>query len=116
MGRNTAIDYRKLTGDLIRAKKEAEVEALGEDEGYINLDTMTILLPFANSKKMIGAVKEAGLYTSGKRFGMGARYFIDLQKCGQSSKRKRVVQAMCESMKKSGWEAQIHSETEPLER
>lgn len=93
---------------------EAEKEAKGEDTGFINLDTMTILVPRANNKKMIVAVEAAGLITSGARVWMGKRYFINPPKCGQSSSRKRAVQAMSRVMKNCGWEVLIHSETEQM--
>lgn len=112
-----AVDYKKLTGDLIRARKAAEIESKGEDKGGINLDMLTILIPNANSKKTIFAVKESGLFTAGIRQWNGRRYFINPPPCGQSSSRQRAVQAMYESMKLSGWEVMIHSEAEPqLER
>jgi hypothetical protein len=97
------IDYRKLTGDLIKARKAAEIEALGEDSGPINLDTMTISLPHAHSSGVIKAVKEAGLYTSGIRQWAGKRYFINPPKCGQGSSRERATRAMFKVMNAAGW-------------
>ena len=105
-------NYEKLTADLIKAKKAAENAAKGEDKGSINLDTLTIFLPRAGNQKVITAVKEAGLYTSGARNWNGRRFFINPPPCGQSSSRKRTVQAMFESMKLSGWEVLIHSEAD----
>ncbi len=110
-------NYAKLTADLIKAKKEAEIAAKGEDKGSINLDTLAIFLPRAGNQKVITAVKEAGLYTSGARYWNGRRFFINPPRCGQSSSRKRAVQSMFESMRLAGWEVIVHSEAEPqLER
>jgi len=70
------MDYRKLTKDLIKARLAAEEAGQGEDWGTANRDTMTIKLPRANEKKVIEAVKAAGLHTKGRSEWLGPRYFI----------------------------------------
>lgn len=101
-------DYGKLTGDLIKAKRAAEIAALGEDSGPINLDTMTIELPYANTKQVVKAVKEAGLSTMGPRIWIGKRYFISPPPCGQGSSRERAAQAMNKVMSEAGWEVLVY--------
>ncbi|SCG82682.1 hypothetical protein DW1_1109 [Proteiniborus sp. DW1] len=98
-----AIDYKKLTEDLIMAKQAAEEAAKGEDGGTANLDTMTIKLPRANENKVIEAVKKAGLYTRGKSEWIGPRFFISPPKCGQGNSRNRAVEAMAKVMREAGW-------------
>lgn len=103
-----AIDYKKLTDDLIKARIAAEEAAKGEDGGTANLDTMTIALPKAKENKVIEAVKKAGLYTSGKTNWIGPRYFISPPKCGQGNSRNRAVEAMTKVMREAGWDVLIY--------
>ena len=103
-----ATDYKKLTEDLVKARLAAEKMAQGEDGGTANLDTMTIKLPYAREKKVIEAVKKAGLYTRGSREWLGTRYFICPPKCGQGNSRYRAVQAMVEIMEKAGWDVLVY--------
>ncbi|MSU01808.1 hypothetical protein [Tissierella pigra] len=102
------IDYEKLTEDLIQARLAAEEAAKGEDGGTANLDTMTIKLPRANEKKVIEAVKVAGLYTRGRREWIGPRYFISPPACGQGNSRNRAVEAMAKVMGEAGYEVLVY--------
>jgi hypothetical protein len=111
------VNYSSLTLDLKIARAAAFKEAIGEDTGDINLDTIAIFIPKANRKKVDAAIKAAGLFYTGPREYMGKRYFISPPRCGQRSSRQRAVQAMHRIMLKCGWEVEIHSEAEPqLER
>lgn len=98
-----ATDYKKLTEDLIKAKQAAEEAAKGEDGGTANLDTMTIELPRARETKVIEAVKQAGLYTSGRVEWFGTKYFIRPPRCGQGNSRNRAVEAMAKVMREAGY-------------
>lgn len=110
-------DYKKLIADLLIARAAGRKEAIGEDIGDINLDTLAIIIPKANKNKIMEAVKIAGLTATGPHEYMGKRYFISPPKCGQRSSRQRAVQAMYRIMLKCGWEVAVHSENEPqLER
>ncbi|OZV12289.1 hypothetical protein CIW83_09320 [Tissierella sp. P1] len=100
-------DYKKLTEDLIQARLAAEKAAEGEDGGTANLDTMTIKLPRANEKKVIEAVKKAGLYTRGRRDWLGPRYFIS-GPGGQGNSNTRAVEAMTKVMREAGWNVLIY--------
>lgn len=102
-----ATDYKKLTEDLIKAKLAGEEAAKGEDGGTANLDTMTLKLPRANEKKVIEAVKKAGLYTSGRSEWLGSRYFIS-GPGGQGNSRNRAVEAMSKVMRDAGWDVLIY--------
>lgn len=102
-------NYQKLTADLIKARAAAEKAAKGEDIGGINLDTLTILLPGSRILPAIQSITAAGLFTSGPRYWKGRRYFVNPPPCGQSSSRKRAVQAMYEVMLLEGWEVLINS-------
>lgn len=97
-GKNMAIDYEGLTRDLIRAKEAAEKAVTGEDGGTCNLDCLTLQLKGYREKKVIEAVKAAGLYTRGKREWLGKRYFIQPPKAAQGNDRVRQVNAMYEVM------------------
>ncbi len=109
------VNYQSLTVDLMMAKVTAKKQAIGEDTGNINLDMLTIFIPRSNKKKMVEAIKAAGLHATGPR--SGKRYFISPPKCGQRSSRQRAVKAMYREMKSRGWEVAVHSEPEPqLER
>ncbi|WP_024831634.1 hypothetical protein [Ruminiclostridium josui] len=111
------VNYSNLAMDLRISRVAAFKEAVGEDTGNINLDTLAIIIPKANKNKIMEAVKIAGLTATGPHEYMGKRYFISPPKCGQRSSRQRAVQAMYRIMLKCGWEVTIHSEPEPqLER
>lgn len=101
------VDYKKLTEDLIKARIAAEEAAKGKDGGTANLDTMTIKLPRAIEKKVIKAVKAAGLYTRGKSEWLGNRYFIS-GPGGQGDSNYRAVQAMAKVMKEAGYDILIY--------
>lgn len=102
------IDYKKLTADLTRARIAAEEAAKGEDGGTANLDCMTIKLPRANEKKVIEAVKLAGLYTRGRREWVGSRFFISPPRCGQGNSRVRATEAMKKVMQEAGWDVLMY--------
>lgn len=102
------IDYKKLTADLIKARAAAEEAGKGEDGGTANLDTMTIKLPRANEKKVIEAVKAAGLYTRGRTEWFGSRFFIPPPRCGQGNSRVRATEAMEKVMKEAGWDVLMY--------
>ena len=96
-------DFKKLTNDLIEAKEAARLAMTGDDGGTANLDCMTLALPRLNKEKVVGAVKEAGLYTRGKRDWIGKRYFLNVPYGCQGNDRCRQVKAMCEVMKNKGY-------------
>ena len=98
-----AIDYKKLTADLIKAKAAAEEAGKGEDGGTANLDTMTISLPRAREDKALASIKAAGLYAV-KHNWIGVRYFIYPPKCGQGNSRVRATEAMRDVMRDAGWD------------
>jgi len=97
------MDYVKLTEDLIKARLAAEEAGKGEDGGTANRNTMTIKLPSANEKKVIEAVKAAGLYTRGRARWIGSRYFISPPACGQANSRVRATRAMEKVMEEAGY-------------
>lgn len=98
------LDYKKLTEDLIKAKEAAKKAVMGEDGGTANLDSMTIALPGVREEKVIQAVKDAGLYTRGRRKWIGTRYFISIPIAAQGNDGCRQVDAMCEVMQKQGYD------------
>jgi hypothetical protein len=106
--RSMAIDYKKLTSDLIRAREAAIEAGKGEDGGSANLDCMTLKLPRANEKKVIEAVRAAGLYTSGRTEWIGSRFFISPPRCGQGNSRVRVTRAMEKVMQEAGWDVLMY--------
>ena len=97
------MDYKKLTEDLIKARLAAEEAGKGEDGGTANLDTMTLRLPRANEKKVIEAVKAAGLHTQGRSERIGPCYFIGPPACGQGNSRVRATKAMHKVMEDAGY-------------
>lgn len=97
-------DYQKFTKDLAEAEKISKDAMTGDDGGTANLDCMTIRLPRLPEKKVIAAVKEAGLYTAGKRNHLGMRYFISPPCGAQGNDRCRQVEAMYKSMKDKGYD------------
>jgi hypothetical protein len=103
------IDYKKLTDDLRRAKEAGEIAAYGEDGGTANLDRVTIKLPGAIEKKVIDAVKAAGLYTRGRREWIGTRYFIS-GPGGQGNSRVRVNEAMRKVLEEAGYDVLIYQQ------
>lgn len=103
-----AIDYKKLTEDLIRARKAAEEAAKGEDGGTANFDTMTIKLPRASENKVVEAVRKAGLRCSKICWLGEVRYFIYPPSCGQGNSRNRAVEAMTQVMRDAGWDVLIY--------
>ena len=102
------MNYKKLTEDLIKAKLTAIEAGKGEDGGTANLDTMTIRLPQEIEKKVIEAVKAAGLYTSGRNNWIGPCYFIGPPPCGQGNARVRATEAMHKVMKEAGYEVLMY--------
>lgn len=105
-GEIMAIDYKKLTDDLIKAKIAAEEAAKGEDGGTANFDRMTIKLPRASENKVVEAVRKAGL-SCNKIDWLGPRYFIYPPKCGQGNSRYRAVQAMAKVMREAGYDVLV---------
>lgn len=106
--KGVAMDYKKLTEDLIKARLAAEEAAKGEDGGSANRDTMTIKLPRANEKKVMEAVKDAGLYTRGRQNWIGPRFFISPPACGQGNSRVRATEAMEKVMKEAGYDVLMY--------
>ena len=106
------IDYAKLTNDLIQAKNAAIDAAVGDDGGSANLDTMTISLPRAREKKVLDAIKDAGLYCQGKSEWIGPRYFIQPPAGGQGNSRVRAVDAMAKVMKVAGYDVLVYHRTD----
>ena len=53
---------------------------------------------------VIQAVKDAGLYTRGRRKWIGTRYFISIPIAAQGNDGCRQVDAMCEVMQKQGYD------------
>jgi hypothetical protein len=104
------IDYKKLTEDLKKARAAAIEAAKGEDGGTANLDTMTISLPGARENKVIEAVTNAGLHTSGRQEWIGPRYFICPPSCGQGNSRVRATTAMLKVMREAGWEVLMYEQ------
>lgn len=102
------MDYKKLTENLIKARIAAEEAGKGEDVGTANRDTMTIKLPMANQKKVIEAVKAAGLYTRGRTKWIGSRYFIGPPPCGQANSRVRATRAMEKVMEEAGYQTLMY--------
>lgn len=102
-----AINYKKLTTDLIKARLAAEEAAKGEDGGSANLDTLTIKLPRAREKKVIEAINAADL-CGDKQEWLGPRYFIYPPVCGQGNSRYRAVMAMAKVMREAGWDTLIY--------
>jgi hypothetical protein len=102
------IDYKKLTSDLRRAKAAAEEAGKGEDGGTANLDTMTLRIPKAIEKKIIEAVKKAGLYTRGRSEWLGPCYFIPPPACGRGNSRVRATEAMEKVMREAGWDVLMY--------
>lgn len=102
-----AVDYEKLTEDLIKARLAAEEAAKGDDGGTANLDTMTIKISRANEQKVIEATKKAGL-SAWKDNWLGLRYFIYPPVCGQGNSRYRAVQAMSKIMEEAGYDVLIY--------
>ncbi len=107
------VNYSNLAMDLRISRVAAFKEAVGEDTGNINLDTLAIFIPRANKKRITEAVEKAGLSVTGPHEYLGKRYFISPPRCGQRSSRQRAVQAMYRIMLKCGWEVTVHSEPEP---
>lgn len=105
-----AVDYKKLIADLIKAKQAAEIAAIGDDGGTANFDTMTIKLPLANEKKVLEAIRKAGL-SGYKSDWLGPRYFISPPRCGQGNARTRAVEAMAKVMREAGWDVLIYYQT-----
>lgn len=110
--RESMIDYKKLTDDLIKAKESALSAIKNEDGGTANLDCMTIKLPRYNEEKVIAAVKEAGLYTRGKREWLGTRYFIHPPVGSMGNDRCRQVTAMCRVMESLGYSVLMFEQTD----
>lgn len=96
--------YEKLTHDLRQAKENALKAIIGEDGGSANLDCMTIELKGWREEKVKNAVSDAGLYTRGRREWIGRRFFINPPGAGQGNDRCRAVEAMCETMRKLGYD------------
>ena len=90
-----------------RATEAGEIAARGEDGGTANLDTVTLSLPSANEKKVIEAVRAAGLHTRGKREWIGPRYFINVPG-GQGNSNVRAVEAMKKVLTEAGWDVLIY--------
>jgi len=79
--------YEKLTQDLKEAKEAAAKEAEKvSDGGTANLDSTFLILKGWKEEKVLEAIKNAGLWSSGKRQWIGAGYFISIN-AGQANKR-----------------------------
>lgn len=106
-----AINYLKLTDDLIKAKNACMESAKGEDGGSANLDTLYLSIPRAREEKVIEAIKHAGLH--GKKTAYyGTKYFIYPVGVGQGNSRYRGVQAMKRIMASEGWDVNVFYKTD----
>ena len=95
--------YKKLTEDLMKARKAAEGATTGEDGGSANRDCLTIKLKGYRENNVIKAINNAGL-TGFKAEWLGPRFFINPPKCGQGNDRVRQVEAMYKVMSDLGYD------------
>ena len=103
-------DYAKLTADLKKGLEKAREAAKGDDGGSANLDACFLQIPGAREKDVVKAIKEAGVYCSGRSswsvFGTG--YFLSLPCGGQGNSNTRAVVAMERSLVADGWDVLIY--------
>lgn len=104
-----AVNYQKLTEDLIKARIAAEEVGKGEDGGSANLDTLTIKLSRAREEKVKEAARNAGLSAS-KVDWLGPRFFVFPPRscCGQGNSRVRATEAMHRALKEAGYEVLMY--------
>ncbi len=79
--------YKKLTEDLKEAREMATKEATKvNDNGTANLDSAFLILKGWREEDVLEAIKNAGLWSAGKRKWIGTGYFISIN-VGQANKR-----------------------------
>lgn len=101
-----SFDGKKLTSDLIAANKAASEAIKGmPDGGSANLDSVFLSVPRAQETKVLEAIRNAGLYCTGKRQWIGAGYFITPTGAGQGDTRYKAVQVMTQHLREAGWDA-----------
>lgn len=100
----------ELTGDLKYANAEArKVAEKSDDGGTANLDSVFLRIPRVREEKVIEAIRQAGLYCSGKRQWsfMGKGYFINPTVSGQGNRRTKAVEVMKNKLDELGWDVSI---------
>lgn len=98
------MDYKKLEQDLIKAKEASIQAGTGDDGGSANMDSVFLILPRAREKKVLEAIKNAGLFCRERIHWVGSGYLIPPCGCGQGNSRNRAMEAMKQSLKDSGYE------------
>ncbi len=96
--------YDKLTQDLVKAKETGIEAGKGDDGGTANLDSVFLTLPYWRENKVIQAIKNAGLFCSGKIKWIGYGYLISPVGCGQGNSRARAMEAMRKVLRDDGYD------------
>lgn len=95
--------YKQLEKDLKFAYGEALKAKTGEDGGSANMDATFLTLKNWRENKVLEAIKNAGLYCSGKTEWLGKGYMINTGG-GQGNDRVRVRNKFKEILDDKGYD------------
>lgn len=99
------MDWDKLIKDLRESNALAKVAAAANpDGGSANLDSVFLRVPNQPERKVMDAIRAAGLYCRGKRSWLGKGYMIQPDNDGQANKRYMAVTIMYKELSGRGWD------------
>ena len=102
------MDYEKLIEDLRTADSLASELIKGMDDGgSANLDSVFLKIPRLREKKVLEAIKSAGLYCRTKTEWIGKGYMITPNGVGQGDTRTKAVEVMKDKLNELGWDVII---------
>jgi len=87
------------SNDLAKAAAEAI-----PDGGSANLDSVFLSVPRQSERKVLEAIRKAGLYCRSKRRWIGEGYMINPNSGGQADKRCKAVTVMYKELAGRGWD------------
>lgn len=102
--------YAQLRDDLKKGLEAAKiaVEANPEDGGTCNFDSPMLLLPRWKESLVQQAAAEAGTHCFAHKMFSEKMYVFSARAGGQGNSRTRAAEAMCDSLKKAGYEAYMY--------
>ncbi len=101
--------YKKLENDLREAYEIAKEAATGDDGGTANLDSTFLKLKGWGEKKVLEAIKNAGLYCRGKTEWIGTGYMINTGG-GQGNDRMRVRNKFLSVLEEKGYKVLAYNQ------
>ncbi|GLO66271.1 hypothetical protein [Oceanobacillus kimchii] len=95
----------QFTEDLVIANSAAQEAAdLHDDGGSANLDRAFVRIPRIRETKILQAIKDAGLYCSGRTQWLGSGYMIRPNVGGIGNKNTIAIKTFVEKLENAGYD------------